>query len=48
MPRRQSPHVLSARLRDDVPVDFDRYPFHIPAVRDIPRCRRRANWPRCA
>jgi len=35
MPRRQSPHVLSARLRDDLPIDFDRYPFDIPAVRDI-------------
>lgn len=35
MPRRQQPHVLSARLRDDVRIDFDRYPFAIPAVRDI-------------
>jgi hypothetical protein len=37
MPRRQHPHVLSARLRDDVRIDFDRYPFLIPAVREIDR-----------
>lgn len=35
MPRRSRPYLLSASLKPDAEVDFDRYPFNIPAVRDI-------------
>lgn len=35
MPRRTRPYLLSAVFRPDAELDFDRYPFSIPAVRDI-------------
>jgi predicted ATPase len=35
MPRRKSPYLLYASLRSDVEIDFDSYPFNIPAVREI-------------
>lgn len=35
MPARQRPYLQRALLRDDVPIDFDRHPFDIPAVRAV-------------
>ena len=35
MPRRTTPYLLRASLRSDVAIDFDAYPFDIPAVRAI-------------
>jgi predicted ATPase len=35
MARRQSPYLLRAAFRPDAAIDFDRYPFSIPAVRDM-------------
>lgn len=35
MSRRIAPHLISASLHPDVALDFDVYPFNIPAVRDI-------------
>lgn len=36
MPKRTKPYLLHAPFRPDVEIDFDSYPFHIPAVRDLP------------
>lgn len=35
MPRRLKPYLLRASLRPDVELDFDAYPFNIPAVREL-------------
>lgn len=35
MPRRTKPYLLSATLRPDVEVDYESYPFSIPAVREL-------------
>jgi predicted ATPase len=37
MPRRTSPHLISARFLPNTPAGFDSYPFDIPAVRDLER-----------
>lgn len=39
MAARCSPHLLHASFRPDVQLDFDCYPFSIPAVRDLPNIR---------
>lgn len=35
MPKRTKPYLLSASIRPDLDVDYDAYPFQIPAVREI-------------
>ena len=35
MPKRTKPYLLHASIRPDVDVDFEAYPFSIPAVREI-------------
>jgi len=35
MPKRTKPYLLHASIRPDASVDFDAYPFCIPAVREI-------------
>lgn len=35
MPRRTRPYLLHASFRPDVEIDFEAYPFRIPAVREI-------------
>lgn len=35
MPKRTKPYLLHASIRPDADVDFDAYPFSIPAVREI-------------
>lgn len=35
MPKRLKPHLLSARFRPDSDIDWEAWPFCIPAVRDI-------------
>lgn len=35
MPKRTKPYLLHAAIRPDADVDYDSYPFCIPAVRDI-------------
>lgn len=35
MPRRTKPYLIRASFRPDVEVDFDAYPFSIPAVREL-------------
>lgn len=35
MPRRSKPYLLHASFRPGVEIDFDSYPFSIPAVREI-------------
>ena len=35
MPKRTKPYLLHASIRPDVDVDFEAYPFRIPAVREI-------------
>jgi predicted ATPase len=35
MPKRLKPYLLHAAFRPDVSIDFDAYPFNIPAVREI-------------
>ncbi len=37
MPKRKAPWLIRADFRDDVPIDWDAYPFSIPAVREIGR-----------
>src|SRR6476659_162242 len=35
MPRRTKPYLLHASFRPEVDIDFDAYPFSIPAVREM-------------
>jgi hypothetical protein len=35
MARRSNPYLLHASIRKDAQVDYDAYPFNIPAVREI-------------
>ena len=35
MPKRTKPYLIRALLRPDAQIDFDRYPFDIPAVREL-------------
>lgn len=35
MPRRLKPYLLGAAFRPQAQIDFDSYPFNIPAVRDL-------------
>jgi predicted ATPase len=35
MPRRLKPHLLHASFRPDAELNFDEYPFNIPAVREL-------------
>ena len=35
MARRQKPYLIKAAFRPDAAIDFDQYPFNIPAVRGI-------------
>ncbi len=37
MPKRSNPWLRQASLRNDLPIDFDAYPFNIAAVREIDR-----------
>lgn len=39
MPKRKHPWLMSLSFRNDVRIDYDRYPFDIPAVRDIDQIR---------
>src|SRR5438105_4341636 len=33
---RKHPYLISATFRPDVQLDYEKYPFNIPAVRDLP------------
>jgi len=35
MPRRTKPYLLHASFRPDIDIDYDSYPFSIPAVREL-------------
>ncbi len=35
MPKRKTPYLLHASFRPDAQIDYDAYPFNIPAVRDL-------------
>lgn len=35
MPKRTKPYLLHASLRPDIDIDYDSYPFSIPAVREL-------------
>lgn len=35
MPRRTKPYLLHASFRSDIDIDYDSYPFSIPAVREL-------------
>lgn len=39
MPARDKPYLLHASLRPDVEIDYDNYPFNIPAVRELGNIR---------
>lgn len=39
MPKRRQPYLLHASFRPEVSIDYDSYPFHIPAVRAIDQIR---------
>ena len=39
MPARKRPYLVAASFRPDVTVDYETYPFDIPAVRDLPKIR---------
>src|SRR5882724_6894690 len=43
MPKRPKPYLLRASFRPDVDINFDVYPFNIPAVRDIEKIGFHAN-----
>ncbi len=39
MPIASKPYLFSAAFRTDIDIDFDSYPFNIPAVRDLEQIR---------